>query len=141
MYIDSRNMVFFRFGTLAEVLDHLEDDMVEWLARNYFTAILSCGTCDVAPFIVFFVAKLQQGVSIGAGSLVFDCTLNSSVQIGVRYVVTWVHCNNQSKPSKHVLLDSLPLGGANFKWTNGFLEGLIDVLWPLFKRFYSSVIY
>jgi hypothetical protein len=25
MYIDSRNMVLFHFGTLAKVLDHLED--------------------------------------------------------------------------------------------------------------------
>jgi hypothetical protein len=57
---------------------------------------------------------LQQGVSIGAGSLVFDCMFNSSIQIGVRYVVIGVH-SNQSRPSKHVLLDSLPLGGVNFK--------------------------
>jgi fucokinase len=70
MYIDSRNMVFLHFGTSAEVLDHLEDDRGGRLAQNYFTAIPSCGTCDVAPFVVILVAELQQGVSIGAGSLV-----------------------------------------------------------------------
>jgi len=112
-----------------------------WLAWNYFTAIPSYGTCDVAPSAVILVAKFQQGVSIGAGSLVFDCTLNSSIQIGARYVVTWVHSNNQSRPSKHVLLDSLPLGGVSLGLTNGFLEGLVDVPWSLSKRFYFSVIY
>jgi hypothetical protein len=83
MYIDSRNMAFLHFGTLAEVLDHLKDDKGGWLAGNYFTTIPSCGTCDVTPSAVILVAKLQHGVSIGAGSLVFDCTLNSSIQIGV----------------------------------------------------------
>jgi hypothetical protein len=102
MYIDSGNMAFLHFGTLIEALDHLEDDMGGWLVENYFTAILSCGTCDVAPFAVFFVAELQKGVSIGAGSLVFDCTFNSSIHIGVGCVVTGVHSSNQSKPSKHV---------------------------------------
>ncbi len=140
MYIDSGNVVFFHFGT-TEVLDHLEDDRGGWLARKYFTAIPSCGTCDVAPSVVILVTNLQQGVSIGAGSLVFDYMFNSSIQIGVRYVVTWVHSSNHSRPSKHVLLDSLPLGGANFKWTTRLLEGLVDVPWPLFKRFSSSVIY
>jgi hypothetical protein len=52
-------MVFLHFGTLAKVLDHLEDDMGGWLARKYFIAIPSCGTCDVAPYAVILVAKLQ----------------------------------------------------------------------------------
>jgi fucokinase len=108
-------MVFLHFGTSAEVFDHLEDDRGGRLAWNYFTAIPSCGTCDVAPFVVILVAELQQGVSIGAGSLVFDCMLNSSIQIRVCCVVTGVHSSNQSRPSKNVLLDSLPLGGANFR--------------------------
>jgi hypothetical protein len=42
-------------------------------------------------------------------------------------VVTGVHSNNQSRPSKHVLLDSMPLGGVSLGLTNGFLEGLVDV--------------
>jgi fucokinase len=115
MYIDSRNMVFLHFGTSVEVLDHLEDDKGGRLTHNYFTPIPSCGTCDVTPFAVILVVELQHGISIGAGSLVFDCTLNSSIQIGACCVVTWVHSSNQSRPSKHVLLDSLPLGGANFR--------------------------
>ncbi len=57
------------------------------------------------------------------------------------FSTTWVHSNNQSRPSEYVLLDSLPLGGVSFKWTSAFLEGLVDVPWPLSKRFYSSVIY
>jgi fucokinase len=76
-------MVFFHFGTSAEVLDHLKDDKGGWLAWNYFIAIPSCGTCDVAPFAIIFVAELQQWVSIGAWGLVFDCMFNSSIQIGV----------------------------------------------------------
>jgi fucokinase len=119
MYIDSGNMVFFHFGTSAEILDHLEDDRGGRLARNYFTAIPSCGTCDVAPSAVILVAELRQGVSIGAGRLVFDCMLYSSIQIGACCVVTGVHSSNQSRPSKHVLLDSLPLGGASFSLTSG----------------------
>jgi hypothetical protein len=135
MYIDLGNMVFFHFGIAAKVLDHLEDHMGGWLAWNYFIAIPSCGTCDVAPSTFILVVKLQQGVSIGVGSLVFDCKFNSSIQIGAHCVVTGVHSSNQSRPSKHVLLDSLPLGGASFRWTNGLLEGLVDVPWPLSKRF------
>ncbi len=144
MYIDSRNMVFLHFGTSAEVLDHLEDHRDGWIAWNYFTAIPSCGTCDVAPSAVIFVAELQQGVSIGAGSLVFDCTLNSSIQIGARCVVTGVHSSNQSRPSKHVLLDSLPLGGASFRWTSGLLGD--TMLWHKWqpktsKRFWRDFLW
>jgi len=106
MYVDSGNLVFLHFGTSSEVLDHLEDDRGGRLARNYFTAIPSCGTCDVAPSAIILASDLRQGVSIGAGSLVFDCTLDSSIQIGARCVVTGVHSSNQSKTSKHVLLDS-----------------------------------
>jgi hypothetical protein len=79
MYIDLGNMVFLHFGTLVEALDHLEDDRGGWLAENYFISIPSYGTCDVAPSVVILVAELQHGVSIGARSLVFDSTLNSSI--------------------------------------------------------------
>ncbi len=60
MYIDSGNVVFLHFGTLAEVLDHLEDDKGGWLARNYFTAIPNYDTYDVAPSPVILVADLQK---------------------------------------------------------------------------------
>jgi hypothetical protein len=55
MYIDSENVVFLHFGTLIEVLGHLNDDMGGWLAQNYFIAIPSYGTCDVAPFVIILV--------------------------------------------------------------------------------------
>ncbi len=94
MYIDSRNMVLFHFGTLAKVLDHLEDYKGGWLAWNYFTTIPSCSICDVASSTIILVVELRHGVSIGTGSLVFDCTLNSSIQIGAHCVVRGVHYSN-----------------------------------------------
>ncbi|KAL4379767.1 hypothetical protein GQ457_02G001300 [Hibiscus cannabinus] len=115
------DLLFLHFGTSSEVLDHLSATDSALVGRRHLCSIPATTVSDIAASAVVLSCKIDDGVSIGEDSLIYDSTISGGIQIGSQSIVVGIHVpkdiNNKADnlvkfmlPDRHCLWE-VPLVG------------------------------
>ncbi|KAE8700976.1 Bifunctional fucokinase/fucose pyrophosphorylase [Hibiscus syriacus] len=90
------DLLFLHFGTSSEVLDHLNASDSALVGRRHLCSIPATTVSDIAASAVVLSCKIDDGVSIGEDSLIYDSNISGGIQIGSLSIVVGLHVPKDS---------------------------------------------